>query len=67
MGTPDGETSLKKIFFSFLHDTDHRKNLPLTFSSEFRLKVLKNPAKRAKVSFFYKLRFFRRDHTNTHT
>ena len=43
------------------------KNYHLPFFPKFREKVLKNPAKRAQVLIFYKLRFFRRHHANTHT
>ena len=44
---------MKKIFFSFsLPLLVIEKNYHLPFFSKFREKVLKNPAKRAQVSFF---------------
>ena len=61
---PQGKTSHKYFFFffylTFLDATAPRKqkNYHLPFFSKFRLKVPENAAKRAQVSFFYKLPFF---------
>ena len=75
IGKPQGRTSHKKIFFLLFFRLFCTLPLlvigkitnSLFFFPKLRLKVLENPAKRAQVSFFYKLPFFRRDHANTHT
>ena len=62
-----------KIFFFFyffsLPLLVIEKNYHLPFFPKFREKVLKNPAKRAQVSFFtnYVFSAVRRDYANTHT
>ena len=58
------------FLFNFFLPTAPRngKTLPLTFSPKFREKVLKNPAKRAQVSFFTNYVFsavITRTHTHT--
>ena len=65
-----GKGPLKILFFFFglfcTRPLVLEKNEPLTFFfAKLRPKVPKNTAKRAQVSFFQKLLFFRRDHANT--
>ena len=75
---PQGKTSHQKyfffffFFFTFLHPTAprNRENYHLPFFWKFRLKVPKNAAKRAQVSFFTNYLFsavITRTHTHTHT
>ena len=63
---------MKIFFFSFYFFLPiaprNRKKLPLTFFSEiFEEQVLKNPAKRAQVSFFTNYVFSAVITQNTHT